>query len=129
MIADFTNGDTIKLGSKKTKVNDKKSKVSGNDYILAIGSNTIKLKGAANKSVTVVDSTGTSKVYNPQSSYEERWFLDSVENHIQTEELTSILKTDSDIITLNYEYSNEEPMKQILTGNTLVQEVKGKSQN
>ena len=129
VIVDFTSGDVIKLGSKNTKVNEKKSKVSGSDYILAIGSNTIKLKGAATKSVTVVDSAGTSKVYNPQSSYEERWFLDSVENHIQTEELTSILKNDNGIIVSDYEYDNEESMKQILTSNTLVQEVECKPQN
>lgn len=135
VIADFANStitnsnDIIKLGSNKTKVNEKKSKVNGNDYILTIGSNTIKIKGAANKSITVIDSTGTSKVYNQQSKYEERWFLDSVGNYIQTEELSSILKNDNGIIVSDYEYNNEESMKQILSGNTLVQETKSKSQN
>lgn len=123
VIADFTNGDTIKLGSKKTKVNDKKSKVSGNDYILAIGSNTIKLKGAANKSVTVVDSTGTSKVYNQQSSYEERWFIDDLESSIQTEELSSILKNDADIsLDCKYNVSTfKKSSDQILTSNVVIQ--------
>ncbi|MBR2178819.1 MAG: hypothetical protein IJ862_00270 [Selenomonadaceae bacterium] len=117
VIADFTSGDIIKLGSKKTKINEKKSKVSGNDYILTIGSNTIKLKGAATKSVTVVDYAGTSKVYNPQSSYEERWFINGTEGSIQTEELSQFLKSDANIISSNYGYkqpASNESMNQIL---------------
>ena len=71
VIADFTNGDVIKLGSKKTKVNTKKSKVSGNDYILKIGKNTIKLTGAANQSITVIDYAGNSQTYNVSQTYDE----------------------------------------------------------
>ncbi|MBR2178815.1 MAG: hypothetical protein IJ862_00250 [Selenomonadaceae bacterium] len=109
VIADFVNSniinsnDIIKLGNAKTKVNEKKSKVSGNDYILAIGSNTIKLKGAAKMSITVVDYDDTSKVYNQQSSYEERWFDD--DDNFITNELTNVLIDSSNSIATSCNFN------------------------
>ena len=104
VIADFTNGDTVKLGSKKTKVNEKKSKVSGNDYILAIGSNTIKIKGAAKMSIPVVDYDGTSKVYNQQSNYEERWFIE--DDNFYMGDLSNIIDNDSKQVAISCDFKD-----------------------
>lgn len=89
VIADFSEVDTIKLNSKSTKINEKKSKVKGNDYILAIGKNTITVKNGASKSINVVDFNGESKTYNNQRAYEEIF----VDDNIFVDELNSIVDT------------------------------------
>lgn len=97
VIADFTSEDVVKLGSKKTKVNVKKSKVSGNDYILTIGKNNIKLIGAANRSINVVDYDGNVQVYNSQKSYAELF----ADNNLATSEIDAILESNFEINDYN----------------------------
>lgn len=106
VIADFASGDVIKFGSSKTKVNVKKSRINGNDYILAIGSNTIKLMGAANQSIKVIDYAGNSQTYNEQNTSAEL-FID--DNFIDSG-LDSILETNLAVPTNQYEekVSNEK---------------------
>ena len=95
-IVDFSSDDVIKLGSKNTKVNEKKSKVSGSDYILSIGNSKIKLIGAADKSVTVIDYAGNSQTYNVQKNYVELFNDDNFA--ISASELDSILEPNFDFI-------------------------------
>ena len=93
---DFTSEDSIKLGSKNTKINEKKSRVSGNDYLFKIGNGTIRIKDAANQSINVIDYAGNSHVYNVQAQYTELFDDDKLFNF----ELDSIIETNFDI-TMN----------------------------
>ena len=90
VITDYTAGqDKIKLTSGSIS----SSSLSGSDVVLKIGTGSIKVKNAKDKSITVVDSAGksTSQVYGTSSSnYEERWFIE--DNNFSTDEISSILQ-------------------------------------
>lgn len=120
VVADFSVGDTIKLGSKKTKVNIKKSKVSGNDYILRIGKNTIKLIGAANQYIRVIDYAGNSQVYNVPKAYAELFN----DGDSAASELDGIINLRTDIINNRCEVNShvEGILDCINVGDGLIQQ-------
>lgn len=69
VITNYAAGDVIVLGSAKTAVNETKSKVSGTDYILTIGSGSITFKNCANVEILVQDyGATTTTTYNKQTS-------------------------------------------------------------
>ena len=90
VITDYTAGqDKIKLTSGSIS----SSSLNGSDVVLKIGTGSIKVKNAKDKSITVVDSAGksTSQVYGTSSNnYEERWFIEH--NNFSTDEISSILQ-------------------------------------
>ena len=90
VITDYTAGqDSIKLTSGSIS----SSSLNGSDVVLKIGTGSIKLQNAKDKSITVIDSAGksTSKVYGSSSSnYEERWFLE--DDNFSNDEISSILQ-------------------------------------
>ena len=69
VITNYAAGDVIVLGNAKTTVNETKSKVSGNDYILTIGSGSITFKNCKDVEITVQDyGAATPTIYNLQTS-------------------------------------------------------------
>ena len=79
--------------------------------MLKVGSGSITLKDAADKSITVIDSAGntTSSVYGSSKNFaEEHWFLDNSELGIRNSELDSILDDKSNFLTTenNFDKTN-----------------------
>ncbi|MBR2179482.1 MAG: hypothetical protein IJ862_03680 [Selenomonadaceae bacterium] len=69
VITNYAAGDVIVLGSAKTKVNETKSKVSGSDYVLAIGSGSITFKNCADVEIQVQDyGATTTTTYNKKTA-------------------------------------------------------------
>ena len=95
-----TCGDVIVLGSAKTKINETKSKVTGNDYVLVIGSGNITLKGCKDTEIKVQEYGSTAiTTYNKQttttSTYME-YLVDELftdDAFVGTDELTEIIQT------------------------------------
>ena len=99
VITNYNTNDVIILGSAKTTVNEAKSKITGNDYVLTIGSGNITFKNCANTEIKVQEyDTTTIKTYNQQSSttasaYTE-YLADELftdDNLVDTAELTEIM--------------------------------------
>ena len=103
LIVNFSANDVIKLATLKTKVNDKKSYVSGDDYVLTVGKNTIKVQGAAKQEITVVDYSGNKISYNKQVTsstttvaspfIEKAWF--ETDDNFANNEMDSIIQNDT----------------------------------
>ena len=99
VIMDYEVGDTIKLGKG---LSVKKSAKSGSDYVLTIGSNKLTLKGAGDKSISVVNYRNEYQTYN-ESAYQERAYIERNDDFWFAEggvsagiDLDSILPSDSD---------------------------------
>ena len=107
-ITDYSAGqDSIKLLSGTIK----SASLSGSNVVLKVGSGSITLKDAADKSITVIDSAGntTSSVYGSSKNFaEEHWFLDNSELGIRNSELDSILDDKSNFLTTenNFDKTN-----------------------
>ena len=100
VIMDYEVGDIIKLG-KGIKI--KKAAVSGNNYVLTIGSNKITIKNAADKLITVANSKNEYTTYNERSYMERNYTeyeIDSLlfanDNVISDDGLDSILLNNTD---------------------------------
>ena len=100
VITNYTAGDVIVLGNAKTKVNETKSKVTGSDYVLVIGSGNISLKGCKDMEIKVQEYGSTTiTTYNKQttttSNYRE-YLVDELftdDTFADTDELTEIIQT------------------------------------
>ena len=69
VITNYAEGDVIVLGSAKTKVNETKSKVSGNNYVLTIGSGSITFKDCKDVEIQVQDyGATTTTTYNKKTT-------------------------------------------------------------
>ena len=131
VVLDYKAGDVIVLGSKSTKVNETKSKVTGNDYVLTIGSGSITFKNGKNTEISVLAyEAETVTKYNVQAttspnlrSFEENLSttdeLFADDNYSTTAELTEIVADPSNT------YAEDSSAKEIyknplLTTDTLV---------
>ena len=101
VITNYSAGDVIVLGNAKTTVNTDKSKVTVDDYVLAIGSGSITFKNCASTEIKVQEyGATTTTTYNQQSataasSYKE-YLVDEIfadDTFADTTELTEIIKT------------------------------------
>lgn len=100
VITNYTAGDVIVLGSAKTKINETKSKVTGNDYVLVIGSGNITLKGCRSTEISVQEYGSTTiTTYNKQTATASTYMEDLVDElfaddiFADTDELTEIIQT------------------------------------
>ena len=101
VIANYKSNHVIVLGSAKTKVNEAKSQVKGDHYLLTIGSSVVTLTGAAKTEIQVQSygETTTTK-YNTQSTtnFEERIDVanifadDNIINNDTVDDINSILE-------------------------------------
>ena len=101
VISNYKSSDVIVLGSAKTKVNEAKSQVKGDHYLLTIGSSVVTLTGAAKTEIQVQSygETTTTK-YNTQSTtnFEERIDVanifadDNIINNDTVDDINSILE-------------------------------------
>ena len=109
VITDYTAQDKISVtGGTYTK------STVGNDVKIKVGSGSILLKNAKNKTVNINTSTKTSTTTSksnsafliPNSSLTERWFTENDDNYsaVFTSDISSILKENSDVANLNYSY-------------------------
>ena len=108
VIADYEVDDIIKLG-KKTTI--KSASKEDTDYVLRIGKSELTIKDAADKNITILNSKGEEIIYNKERSYREidsLWFDDVAidSNSLVSNELDSILKNDSNILTDSENYSD-----------------------
>ena len=97
-ITDYASGDQIRIkGTSFTKTNKN-------------GNAVITMSGTGGGSITVLNTLAKSVSVSKQSSYEEHWFLDNAESAINAEcgirnsELDTILNTDSNVISADYDY-------------------------
>lgn len=90
VITDYKAEDIIVAG--KTKITN--AEVSGNDYKLTLGSNTITLKDSASKIISVQDNKGNITKYNEPSTTTNN-LIES--NNYEFNELTSILNENSNL--------------------------------
>lgn len=101
VIKDYTAGqDKIKLTSGSIE----SSSVKGSDVVFKIGSGSITLKNAKGKEITITDSSNntTTEVYTTSKNFiENPWFLEGIESIVKTSELSSIIDSSSNVISLN----------------------------
>ena len=123
VITNYNEGDVIVLGSAKTTVNEAKSKVTGNDYVLTIGSGSITFKNCANTEIKVqAFEATTTTTYNQQSTtspYME-YLVDEIftdDNFVDTTELTEIIQTAP--ITTEQPMTNIESTLELSKSSTL----------
>ena len=78
---------------------------------MKVGTGSITLKNAADKSITVIDSAGntTSSVYGSSKNFaEEHWFLSNAECRMHNDEFDSILNNKCSLLTTenNFDKTN-----------------------
>ena len=97
VIVDFTSDDKIKLG-KSTAI--KGMTFDEDDFVLSIGSGSITLKDAVDKTIRIEDSTGKTTTYSQSSDFvatnadviEDTWFT---QDDVISSEIDSIIQTTS----------------------------------
>ncbi|MBR2179215.1 MAG: calcium-binding protein [Selenomonadaceae bacterium] len=123
VITDYTAGqDKIKLTSGSIA----SASIKGNDMILKIGSGSITLKNSKDKTITITDSSNTTKNYTVSSSafIEETWFLKNDDSSTQSYELDSILDTNANSISLDYNSYDKSQISTLTTTLTWSRELK-----
>ena len=131
VITDYATGDKIKITGAKIS----KTSVSGSDVILTVGSGSVRVKNGKNKSLSIYNnstSATTTVIGSSSSKYEERWFMEGDDNYnsalgIQNAELDSILDSDSNFISNDYDFDSAsttltKKFDQTLAANTFKQD-------
>ena len=108
VITDYASGDTIKLASGTVS----KKSYSGKNVIFKIGSNTLTLKNAKGKTITLIDSKNNTTTYKKTTDlFEDNNFvtdalnLDSITEskvavqNIETKDYSSLAQNDKTWIT------------------------------
>ena len=128
VIKDYSTdeGDIIRLG-KNTAITG--VSINRDDMILTVGKGKITIEGGASQTITIIDDNNikmTYEQYRPSSGYMERWFLDNAECRMQNAELDSIINSDSNLISNDYNYNLSQTWNKQLNQTLVTNSIKQK---